>query len=296
MRVLLRWAGASVRPVTSADDAVIKTEKTIARDAASKSTEAKKSLNVVRVPSASATPAAPAAQAAAITLAALDDAHRLDVAAAVQRLGGDAALYQRIARNYCADLSLQSARLATLSVSASSADVLAFLHTLKGTSATVGAVRLARLLAEVEQRIKQVGQTQPLAAAHQVPDWVDGVCAEIRHTERALRCALENTAPAAPPISDNRQSSSTTVPAAIAPTDSQALIESLRRWQPGLRRLMALLAACDMDAVLLHDEMMQDARVAALAEWQPLHQAMSVLDFEQAQGAVRHLLTARPAP
>ena len=48
--------------------------------------------------------------------------------------------------------------------------------------------------------------------------------------------------------------------------------------------------------MVLHTEMLNDARVAALPEWQPLHQAMNVLDFEQAQNAVHHLLTARQAP
>ena len=223
-----------------------------------------------------------------------EDAQRLDVAAAVQRLGGDAALYQRIARNYCADLSLQSARLAALSVSAASADVRAFLHTLKGTSATVGAVRLARLLAEAELQLKQTDTGVPSAGAQRVPDWVDTVCAEIRHTERALRAMLERTSLAA--IGDNQPASNAQEAATSSISDTGSFVGSLQRWGPALRRLKVLLNASDMEAMELHTEMLNDARVAALPEWQPLHQAMNVLDFEQAQNAVHHLLTARQAP
>ena len=277
VRVLLRWAGAAVHPSSGTGQRVEDIDKNAAPPSCPESAGVQHSLNLAQ-PSAE-TP---------------EDAQRLDVAAAVQRLGGDAALYQRIARNYCADLSLQSARLAALSVSAASADVRAFLHTLKGTSATVGAVRLARLLAEAELQLKQTDTGVPSAGAHRVPDWVDTVCAEIRHTERALRAMLERTSLAA--IGDNQPASNAQEAATSSISDTGAFVGSLQRWGPALRRLKVLLNASDMEAMELHTEMLNDARVAALPEWQPLHQAMNVLDFEQAQNAVHHLLTARQAP
>ena len=127
-----------------------------------------------------------------------------------------------------------------------------------------------------------------------VPGWVDAVCVEIRQTERALRAMLERNFP--PAIGDNQPASNAQETTASSLNDVGAFVGSLQRWGPALRRLMVLLNACDMEAMELHTEMLHDVRVAALPEWQPLHQAMTVLDFEQAQNAVRHLLTARQAP
>ena len=49
-----------------------------------------------------------------------------------------------------------------------------------------------------------------------------------------------------------------------------------------------------MEALELHDGMVQDSALADHPDWQPLHAAMEQMDFEQALAAARQLLGDPP--
>jgi HPt (histidine-containing phosphotransfer) domain-containing protein len=199
-------------------------------------------------------------------------AHRLDVDGALYRLGGDATFFQRIVRNFCLDLAPQVKRLAVLVAAGDATELVAALHTLKGTSSTVGALRLAGAAADAEKAvIGAAGSMGTLAA-----EWLPALQAEMSETEAALQQVLAGMAP----------------PRLSMPSGTTEGSDADWRpvWQARLQTLAGLLAASDMAALELHEEMLQDATLAAATEWQPLHAAMTALDFEQALAAVHNLL------
>ena len=276
VRTLLRWAGHAVKPYDPdaepapppADEALPPAQdaqgvpKNIADSDRQSSSEGQKSLN--------------------LTSADLDwpDADRVEVSAALQRLGGDPAFFQRIVRNFCADLVTQPERLRAMPTSASPQDLAAALHTLKGTSSTVGAFKLAALAAAAERSVKDQ------MASGQVPGtaWMDALCEEMTASEAALSRVLQamhqRLHPGAPPPQAVQAAS-------IAPATDWRTI-----WVPRLQQLAGLLAQSDMAALELHDEMLQDAGLAADPAWQALHAAMEMMDFEQALLAAQTLLAS----
>jgi PAS domain S-box-containing protein len=258
VRTLLRWAGGSVKPF---DPTVVVEDvpETVAANPINKSAGGIKSIDF-----SGAAPVWPAAD-------------RVEVTAALHRLGGDPLFYQRIVRNFCADLPPQSARLAALVAEGDASALAASLHTVKGTASTVGAFRLAELAAEAEQQVKtSMGQPGPVPTG-----WLAALREEMTHSDLALRQVLDVMQPptAAPAM-----------PGATAGSAEPADVDWRPVWVPRLQHLIGLLAASDMQALELHDEMLQDAVVAGAAEWQPLHAAMEMLDFEQALAAAQELL------
>ena len=83
------------------------------------------------------------------------------------------------------------------------------------------------------------------------------------------------------------QASQAVQAASIAPATDWRTI-----WVPRLQQLAGLLAQSDMAALELHDEMLQDAGLAADPAWQALHAAMEMMDFEQALLAAQTLLAS----
>ncbi len=247
VRTLLRWAGGAVKPV---DPVPQGDKKIIANNQIEVSDRCQKDSN------------------SAQELIEWPAADRVEVTAALYRLGGDPAFYQRIVRNFCTDLPPQSARLAELMAQGPVAELVAALHTLKGTSSTVGAFRLAELAADTERTVKErLGQADPPTMG-----W-DALKAEMALTETALRQVL----------------------AAMQPPDASAVSTPTgwdwrQTWTSHLQVLVGLLKTSDMQALELHDEMLQDVTLAAAPDWQSLHAAMEVLDFEQALAAAQSLL------
>jgi len=253
VRTLLRWAGGAVKPFDPLAPPEVEI-KTVAENPIYTSAEGQKILK--NGPALTDWPAP----------------DRVEVTAALHRLGGDPAFYQRIVRNFCADLALQSVRLSELAAQGHTPDLAAALHTLKGTSSTVGAYRLAGLAADAERAVKDsLGQTGLPTA------WLGALQTEMVESEAALRQVLDVMSP---PVATE----------AAAHTAAEAGADWRPVWLPRLQTLVGLLEASDMQALELHDEMLQDATVANAPEWQPLHAAMEMLDFEQGLNAAQRLL------
>jgi len=217
--------------------------------------------------------------AGAVAPIAWPDPDRVAVEAALQRLGGDPVLYQRVVRGFVQGLPDVQADLQSRLGAAPDAALAAALHTLKGTASTVGAVKLAQCAARAEQAVKAA-----LAAAPQAPApldssaWWPPLVAELQMSADALQRVLaalqdHGWVPSPEP----------------APAGGGAQADPVR-WRGDLVRLQALLQEADMEALEVHDRLLADAAVAADPRWAPLHQAMEALDFEAAQQAVAALL------
>ncbi|MEW6695327.1 MAG: PAS domain S-box protein [Pseudomonadota bacterium] len=227
-------------------------------------------------------PAAAAAPTAAAPVIDWPDADRIDVPAALARLGDDAALYARIVRGFVQGLLHTRGELQARLSAAPDHALAALLHTLKGTAGTVGATALAARAAEAERAVKaQLGDAGAAApAAGPVPAWWPALDAELDASEQALRRVLATLE----------------AHGWIAPQDAAPVAEGAdadpARWRETLQRLDGLLAASDMQALEVHDQLLAEPALAQDARWAPLHQAMEALDFEAARTAVRALLDA----
>jgi len=279
VRTLLRWAGQAVKPydpeapehtslsgpdaAQAADVMSNGTNKTIANNSIESSEECQKNIkfNVEAEP--------------------WPDADRVEVSAALHRLGGDPVFYQRIVRNFCTDLVLQPQRLRDLVPHATAQELAATLHTLKGTSSTVGAHKLAGLAAAAERAVKE----QSASGLPATTEWLDELCQEVVASEAALTRVVQamhqRLNPGAAPLADLT---------AAAVAVAQPAVDWRADWLPRVQQLARLLADSDMQALELHDEMLQDATLATDPRWQPLHAAMEMMDFEQALTAANTLL------
>ncbi|MCX7815635.1 MAG: PAS domain S-box protein [Tepidimonas ignava] len=212
------------------------------------------------------------------------DTDRVDVPGALQRLGGDPLLYQRIVRGFVQGLPHTQAQLDAKLGAAPDAALAALLHTLKGTAATVGATRLAQCAAEAERAVKQA-LTGTAAQAQAVPTWWPPLAEELQASAQALQRVLAQLVARGlvPPE-----------PTEAGAAD-QAQAADPARWRDTLQRLVALLAASDMEALELHDSLLADPAVARDPRWAPLHQAMEAMDFEAARAAAQALLGGEEA-
>ena len=85
----------------------------------------------------------------------------VDVAEALERLGGDTALYARILQAYLNEIASMPDQLDELMQAADLAGAARLLHTLKGLSATVGARDLAEVAKVLEGMVKTVDVSHP---------------------------------------------------------------------------------------------------------------------------------------
>ena len=274
VRTLLRWAGGVVRPFEPGEATVSEVNsqgeglpEVIASKSYGSSGKAEKDVNFLARP------------------AQWPGSDRVEVDAALKRLGGDPSFYQRILRNFCNDLTPQVGRIGALTLTGPSADLAAALHTLKGTSSTVGAYKLADLVAEAERAVKDsltLQSTEPPTPVQ----WLEPLQTEVAQSEAALREVLAEMQrrlnPDAP--AETLASEQTGTQGVEEPFDWRPL------WQERLEQLTSLLEASDMQALELHDEMLQDGALAKAVDWQSLHAAMEQLDFEQALAAAKTLL------
>ncbi|OYU45317.1 MAG: hypothetical protein CFE44_08135 [Burkholderiales bacterium PBB4] len=116
-----------------------------------------KELVDASVPPAASVP--PPAEAAAIA--------PMDVEDAIERIGGDAALYADVLQTFAADLKGLPARFAAHLAADRGTDCIRDMHTQKGLAHTVGAMHLAAVTTKLERRCKRAltpGDHAPMVA------------------------------------------------------------------------------------------------------------------------------------
>ena len=152
---------------------------------------------------------------------------------------------------------------------------------IRDSSSTVGAHKLAGLAAAAERAVKE----QSASGLPATTEWLDELCQEVVASEAALTRVVQamhqRLNPGAAPLADLT---------AAAVAVAQPAVDWRADWLPRVQQLVRLLADSDMQALELHDEMLQDATLATDPRWQPLHAAMEMMDFEQALTAANTLL------
>jgi signal transduction histidine kinase/DNA-binding response OmpR family regulator/HPt (histidine-containing phosphotransfer) domain-containing protein len=191
----------------------------------------------------------------------------IDLATALARFGGDAAIYERLLRNALDDIPL---RLVSLRAQLDTGDRLeasASLHALKGLAGALGADALATAAGDGERACRQ-GDLRAADAR-----WAP--------LEAAARALLGQGPALAAALRDQRPSK-----AVSGPTDAEPL----------LRRLAPVLRTSDMRAFELLDE-----GRAALDRTNPtllaaLDLAMDALDFDRAAQLCEAAIAGDPSP
>jgi len=193
----------------------------------------------------------PAVAPAPAAAASLPAQQLLDRAAALRRLGGRQALYDRLVSSFAQGVPAEMEALRGHLRQASLSDAVRVLHTLRGLAASVGADALAAMAGEQEQAVRSQADVE---------------AADLDALQRLLAQSLVALAPAP-------------APAPSAPADP---LESLRQ-------LRQLLAERNMRSVALCEQLATQA--AALGPgFEVLSAAVARLDFATAATACDRLL------
>jgi PAS domain S-box-containing protein len=213
---------------------------------------------------------------------ALPPVDAVDVDGALERLGGNRALFHKVLASYLAELAGQPAALEQALAQADLTPAVRLLHTLKGLSATVGASFMAAVARQAETAVKAVqAGPSPQADATQLnrTALVAQVRAAVLATQGVLNQVMQslegNTAPAAHPATAGQIAST-----AAAEADEWAQ----------LRLLQVLLASADMQALEAFEALEAQARSIPPDALEALRQAMAVFDFASAAQVCEALL------
>ena len=201
-------------------------------------------------------------------------AAELDVAGALQRVGGNTTLFSSILHAFAQEMANVPGQLRAALAASDLTQTVRVLHTLKGLSATVGARHLSAVAAQSERRVK-VGLA--------VPDHVALL--------QEINAAVEATAQSLAPVLQQFRP----VQALAAEGSGAATGLDRRQLEGDVQTLMALLHSSDMMALETYARF-QQAYAASLAQaLDPLDAAMASLDFETALAHCKALLE-EPAP
>ncbi len=216
-----------------------------------------------------ASPPAPPAVAQAAPAATATDG--VDAEGAIGRLAGNKGLYASILRSYLNDLAVQHAQLAQLLAHGDAAGAARLLHTLKGVSATVGAVDMANTAKAAEAELLQALAGAPLPAPR-----VTALCANFDqvagNTLRVMQPLVQLYAAQAP-----------------APVNRDPDTVSLHA---DLCELQALLAGSDLKALDVHARVQMAGPRTGLTGFPELEQAVRDFDFARAAELCARLLGA----
>ena len=182
--------------------------------------------------------------------------HHIDVGGALERLGGNTALYSKVLQSYLIDLQKQPDQLEALVEKGDRDGAHRLLHTFKGLSATVGADGLAALAKTMEFSINQVDSAGPTNA----------VLTHFREAVGINQSALNAIAARFAPKETSKTASKN-------PVNSTQLLADLVD-------LHALLQHSDMQALEVHARLV-NTHDGAANELKSLNDAMSELNFQQ---------------
>ncbi|MDI1261414.1 CHASE domain-containing protein [Aquabacterium sp.] len=191
----------------------------------------------------------------------------IDLAAALQRMGGNLGAYQRLLGSVAKDLAAWPEQFDTLLHQQERVESSHLMHTIKGLAATLGLTRLASVAAEAERALLRPEAPNEHAALAD-----------------ALRSAAATALPAITRLSEALQE---TTHAPVNPTISSA--EDLRK---AVRELTDLLRSADMRAINVFEQLQQNHAPRLETALQPLADAMAMLDFKRALALCEALTAA----
>jgi len=205
----------------------------------------------------------------------------VDMAGALERLGGNHQLYARVLQSYLSDIASQPDQLET-ALRSSDWDLAArLLHTLKGLSATVGASYMAAVARQAELSIKAVMAQGINAAALKSLDTQD--------LANRFRASVVSTQSVMGKVAKTCEASFATadapIPAVTLKSDGQET----------LRHLLHLLKTSDMSALEVFESLQQNPSINHTDEFKRLANAMLVFDFSKAAQSCESLLKAARA-
>jgi two-component system sensor histidine kinase/response regulator len=198
----------------------------------------------------------------------------VDMAGALERLGGNSALYARVLQSYLSDIGAQPDLLDQALGRADWLSAQRILHTLKGLSATVGATYMAAVARQSELTIKAISTPGSDTDALDIHALAVGFRAAVSATQ-AVMGHVARTCVA--------EADSSVPPTELAVDDGKE----------GLRQLWVLLKSSDMSAWEVFERLQRQAPIADTRGFSSLSQAMAAFDFAQAAQACEALLNER---
>ncbi|MDH3209800.1 MAG: response regulator, partial [Burkholderiaceae bacterium] len=192
----------------------------------------------------------------------LTDAIRagIDLQDALNRLGGNTDVYVRVAESFLSDLAAVPEQLATHLQQGQCLEARRLMHTIKGVAGTLGLKRLAVLAQEAELSLSDA----PGAELQ------NRLIADVRHAARVASADIARTV------------ERLTASASMDPVPASSDLSNGAELGPLLDELTGLLGNSDMRAVDVYARL-QPTYTALLGKCaQPLDEAMSMLDFQQA--------------
>jgi HPt (histidine-containing phosphotransfer) domain-containing protein len=189
-------------------------------------------------------------------------------------MGGSADLYLKVVKSFVRDTANMAEQLAGHLDRNEKLESARLMHTLKGLSATMGATPLASVAAQVEAAIKS--DNIPGGAQQLVQQVRSAMDTTLRTLEILIR---ELERPAA---------------GTVASGEDQPRSPLMDR--SALRKLHALLASSDMDAMRVHAELIDSHDTQMGDTLNALNEAMSNLDFARAAAECKKLLDVELSP
>ncbi|AMC33863.1 hybrid sensor histidine kinase/response regulator [Janthinobacterium sp. B9-8] len=200
---------------------------------------------------------------------ALPDKEELDTAGALERLGNNKALYERVLQSFLVEVSDIPKQLDVLLQAGNLLDAGRLMHTLKGLSATVGASYLTAVAKNAENMLKNAD--------------VYGVDSQL---SEQLRDAVVSTSRIIRPLLAQ-------VPLA---TEMNAMALDTRQYLADIQELHKLLCGSDLLAFDVHSRLQKNHARTSAGELKPLYDAMGAFDFMRGQKQCETLLQKYNAP
>jgi two-component system sensor histidine kinase/response regulator len=180
----------------------------------------------------------------------------VDVDGALERLGGNTALYVKVIQSYLHDLATQPDQLETLIENGDFKGAQRLRHTLKGLSSTVDADALSAVAKTMELAVSEIDASGPAPA-------------DLSH----FRTAVGLTQSALNAVATHFTPMQTPTAALAKPLDTTHLLADLTD-------LHALLQHSDMQALTVHSQLCK-THEGAQDDLKALNTAMSALNFQQ---------------
>ncbi len=208
---------------------------------------------------------------------ALPPTDAIDVAAALERLGGNEALYGQVLQAYLSDLATQPEQLERSLKQADLTMAARLLHTLKGLSSTVGASYMAAVTRKAELAVKaaQADASQAASLDHYA------LCTEFRTAVHSTQNALE-------PVARTYMT-----PVSILPVPDGDTSQVTQPNIDVLTTLLSLLKASNMQATTVFETLHQSAGFTDLPQHDALVTAMNNLNFPEASAICKKLIKNR---